>query len=61
MQRYHNQLEMQPEGPLTPKLDTATWAFLKINMRHGAFQQEGNYKRHDICYFLESTCDIDPF
>ena len=23
-------------GPLTPKFDTATWQFLKIDMRHGA-------------------------
>ena len=35
-------------GPLTPKFDTATWPFLKIDLRHGAYRQEGNYKRHDI-------------
>ena len=48
-------------GPLIPKFDTGTWAFLKIDMRHGAYRQEGHYKRHDKCYFLELTCDISPF
>ena len=48
-------------GPLTPKFNRATWPFLKIDMRHGAYRQEGNYRRHDICYFLKSTCGIGPF
>ena len=45
---------------MTPRFDTATWPFLKIDMRHGACRHEVNNKRHDICYFLKSTCDMDP-
>ena len=38
--------------PLTPKIDTATWAFLGLNdMRHG--HKKGSDMRHD--YFLKLT------
>ena len=36
------------------KLDTTTWAYLKIDMRHGnpSDKQQG--------IFLKSTCDMGP-
>ena len=38
------------KGPLTLKFDTKTWPFLKIDMRHRAYRQEGNYKQHDMLF-----------
>ena len=41
--------------------DRATWPFLKIDMRHGAYQHGKKYNQHDIGLSLNSTCDIRPF
>ena len=45
----------------TTKFDTATWPFLKFDMRHGALmtRQEGEiYSDMRHCHFLNSTCDM---
>ena len=47
--------------PLTPKIDRATWGFLKFNVRHRVKSHATGAKsyiviRHNL--FLNSTCDI---
>ena len=47
--------------PLTLKFDRATGLSLKFDMRHGAYQHEKKYYRHDMGHSLNSTCDIKPW
>ena len=49
------------KGPLTLKFDRVTRAILKIDRRHDAYRHQKKYYRHDIGYFLNSTCDIGLF
>ena len=49
------------EWPLTPKIDRATWAFLKFDIRHGDWWHATGAKNYSDMWeslFLNSTCDI---
>ena len=46
--------------PLTLKFNRVTLPFLKIGIRHGAYQHEKKYHRPDIGHSLNSTCDMGP-
>ena len=53
-------MHAQGMGPLTPKFDTATWPFLKIDMRHGSIfirHEKNNNSEVGHGDFLNSTCD----